>query len=201
MTRPEMSRGRPRPAETSSGSRRAWASAGLVALVGIGLAGWLWLGRGDDLVSQTLELERTLLEGGAPGRAGKRAVAEIVRNVDRMSPEELREVQGALEQEWQRALAGDLDAYFAAAPDDRQEILDRGIDRTLVYKDLLFAVNPRAWSKSPRRPRKPPAAPTAAANGGSAADAQAVRRQLLERYELALRQRARERGIELPSWQ
>lgn len=162
---------------------------------------WLWLGRGDDLVDRTLEMERTLLAGEPTGHAGKRAVDEIIRNVDRMDPAELKQVQQTLETEWQRARAADIEAYFAAKTDERQSILDRSIDRAIMYKELRFAVNPKAWSKEGRKPRKPrTTSPDSQAAGATAAEKKA-QRQLLERYDDALRQRARERRIELPSWQ
>lgn len=177
-----------------------------MAAIGVGgivcLAGWLWLSRGDDLVDRTLEMERRLLEGEASGRAGKRAVDEIIRNVDRMSPDEIKAVQQALETEWTQSRRADIDSYFAARPDERKSILDRSIDRTLAYQELRFAVNPRAWSKDVRRPRKPRSAPkTSAAAGGATAAEKAAEQQLLQRYDDALRQRARERRIELPAWQ
>ncbi|NBT13174.1 MAG: hypothetical protein EBS56_06270 [Planctomycetia bacterium] len=175
---------------------------GLLAATAACAVGGYWLSRGDDLVDKTLDMERTLLAGDAPGRAGKRAVDEIIRNVDRMDPAELKQVQQTLEAEWQRVRAADIEAYFAAKPDERGSILDRSIDRTLMYKELRFAVNPKAWSKDGRRPRKPKSTPPASQAGGGATPAEkAAQRQLLERYDDALRQRARERRIELPAWQ
>jgi hypothetical protein len=189
------------PAKQPGGNRTAIVAT-VLGLATACLLGWLWLSRGDDLVDKTLAMERTLLAGEASGRAGKKAVDEIIRNVDRMDPAELKQVQQTLEAEWQRARAADIEAYFAAQPDERRSILDRSIDRTLTYKELRFAVNPKAWSKDSRRPRKPKTTPSASqAGGGATAAEKAAQRQLLERYDDALRQRARERRIELPSWQ
>lgn len=202
MTRQVRQReGRAAPARQAGGKR----TAVVVAVLGVAaafLVGCLWLSSGDDLVDKTLEMERTLLAGDASGRAGKRAVDEIIRNVDRMAPAELKQVQQTLEAEWQRVRAADIEAYFAAKPDERRSILDRSIDRMLTYKELRFAVNPKAWSKEGRRPRKPKTTPPASqAGGGATAAEKAAQRQLLERYDDALRQRARERRIELPAWQ
>jgi len=189
------------PAEQPAGNRTA-VVATILGLAVVCLLGWLWLGRSEGLVDKTLEMERMLLAGDASGRAGKRAVDEIIRNVDRMDPAELKQVQQTLEAEWQRAREADIEAYFAAKPDERGSILDRSIDRTLMYRELRFAVNPKAWSKEGRRPRKPKTTPPASqAGGGATAAEKAAQRQLLERYDDALRQRARERRIELPAWQ
>jgi hypothetical protein len=188
-------------AKPHGGNRVVIASA-TMAIVVVCVIGWLWLSRGNGLVEKTLDMERSLLADAAPGRAGRRAVDEIIRNVDRMQPEELKQVQQTLEAEWRRARAADIEAYFAAKPDARGSILDRSIDRTLTYKELRFAVNPKAWSKDGRRPRKPKTTPPASQAGGAATAAEkAAQRQLLERYDDALRQRARERRIELPAWQ
>ncbi len=202
MTRQARNRDRrPAPAKQPTGNRTVVA----MAMLGLGIVcvlGWLWLGRREGLVDKTLEMERMLLAGDASGRAGKRAVDEIIRNVDRMDPAELKQVQQTLEAEWQRARAADIEAYFAAKPDERRSILDRSIDRTLAYKELRFAVNPKASSKEGRRPRKPKTTPPASqAGGGATAAEKAAQRQLLERYDDAIRQRARERRIELPAWQ
>jgi len=202
MTRAARPHARPTaPAEQPGGNRTAIVAT-VLGLATACLLGWLWLTSGDDLVDKTLAMERTLLAGEASGRAGKKAVDEIIRNVDRMDPAELKQVQQTLEAEWQRARAADIEAYFAAQPDERGSILDRSIDRTLMYKELRFAVNPGAWSKDGRRPRKPKTTPPASQAGGAATAAEkAAQRQLLERYDDALRQRARERRIELPAWQ
>jgi len=202
MTRAARPHARPAaPAKLPGGNRTAIVAT-VLGLATACLLGWLWLTSGDDLVDKTLAMERTLLAGEASGRAGKKAVDEIIRNVDRMDPAELKQVQQTLEAEWQQARAADIEAYFAAQPDERGSILDRSIDRTLMYKELRFAVDPRAWSKDGRRPRKPKTTPPAAQAGGAATAAEkAAQRQLLERYDDALRQRARERRIELPAWQ
>jgi len=203
MTRPETRRGQRRAVDPPpAGGGRPWKWGAVVALMAVCVAGWVWIRRGNELVDQTLDMERTLLAGEASGRAGRRALDEIIRNVDRMQPDELREVQRTLDEEWQRTTNEDIEAYFAAQPAEKHSILDRSIDRMLIYKELQFAVNPKAWSREGRKPRKPRTAPPGAqtATGAPAADKDA-QRQLRERYDDALRQRARERRIELPAWQ
>jgi len=200
MTKADVQRTRRHPTDAQpSGGRRAWGAA--IALVMACLVGWLWLGRGDGLVEKTLDMERSLLADAAPGRAGRRAVDEIIRNVDRMQPEELQEVQRTLDEEWQRVRREDIEAYFAAQPDEKRSILDRSIDRMLMYKELRFAVNPKAWSKDGRKPRQSRTTSSASQAAGATAAEKRAQRQLLERYDDALRQRARERRIDLPAWQ
>lgn len=201
MTHKAHARERRSAPPKQAGGNRTTAVAAVIGVAAACLVAWLWLSRGDGLVDKTLEMERTLLAGEADGRTGKRAVDEIIRNVDRMDPAELKQVQQTLEAEWQRARAADVEAYFAAKPDERRSILDRSIDRALMYKELRFAVNPKAWSKEGRKPRKPRTTPPASQAAGATAAEKKAQRQLLERYDDALRQRARERRIELPAWQ
>jgi len=202
IIRPDVQRTRRHSTDAQpSGGRRAWAWGAAIALAMACLVGWLWLGRGDGLVEKTLDMERSLLADAAPGRAGRRAVDEIIRNVDRMQPEELQEVQRTLDEEWQRVRREDIEAYFAAQPDEKRSILDRSIDRMLMYKELRFAVNPKAWSKDGRKPRQSRTTSSASQAAGATAAEKRAQRQLLERYDDALRQRARERRIDLPAWQ
>jgi hypothetical protein len=95
----------------------------------------------------------------------------------------------------------DIEAYSAAQPDEKRSILDRSIDRMLMYKELRFAVNPKAWSKDGRKPRQSRTTSSASQAAGATAAEKRAQRQLLERYDDALRQRARERRIDLPAWQ
>ncbi len=173
----------------------------LLACAFAAICGWLWVSRGDNLVDKTVGMERAILAGEVPGRAGRRMVDEIIRNVDRMQPHELKEVQRTLEEEWQRVRKEDVDAYFTAKPEEKRSVLDRSIDRASAYTQLRFAVNLKAWGKDgrPRKSRKPAGdSQTAGGATGSDGDAQ---RKLLERYDDALRQRALERRIDLPAWQ
>lgn len=170
----------------------------LLGLASLAIAGGLWWWRSDDGVGKVRGIERALLAGELSGRAGKRAVDEIVRTVDRMQPEEVQRVKQTLEDEWRRLCQEDIDAFRIAAFDEQTAILDRSIQRGLTYQELLFAVNPRASSKNYRRPRKPQraAAESRAANGGDEAA-----RQDRDRFRNAVLQRARERRIDVPVWQ
>jgi hypothetical protein len=173
-------------------------AAVVVAIVVLCGCAWLWLGRGENLAAKTLDLERSLLAGGVHGRETKPAVDEIIRNIDRLDRKEVTVLQRSLEQDWKRLREEDVRAYFAALPAERQAVLDRGIDHTLTYRELRFAFNPRSWSPEAGVRRKPqPARKPARPAGGDTASL----RQLQERYGDALRQRARERKIDLPEWQ
>jgi hypothetical protein len=195
------SAGRPGAAARQPGRGNSFLVAGaLLACAVAAIGGWLWVSHGDDLVDKTLGMERSILAAEVSGRAGRRLVDEIIRNVDRMQPHEVQEVQRTLEEEWQRVRREDVEAYFAAKPEEKRSILDRSIDRAFAYTQLRFAVDPKAWSMDgrPRKSRKRSGDAQTAGGTGPEADAQ---RQLLERYDDALRQRARERRIDLPAWQ
>jgi hypothetical protein len=104
MTRTARPHARPAAPAKQPGGNRTAIVATVLGLATTCLLGWLWLTSGEDLVDKTLKMERTLLAGEASGRAGKKAVDEIIRNVDRMDPAELKQVQQTLEAEWQRGL-------------------------------------------------------------------------------------------------
>lgn len=192
MTRrpPERIGRRDAPPAAGQG-RRGWV---LLLVVGAGLiGGGLWLSRREDLVGRTLGRERSLLAGDVGGRAGKRTLEAIIRDVDRMRPEEVKEVNRALDEEWQRLWQEAVAAHAGATADEKMTIIDRTIDRGLVYKDLLFAVNPRATSREirPSRKRGP------VADSGSTSPA-AGRPSDDDRFREALRRRADDRRVTVP---
>lgn len=195
-------RSTPAPRSGDTG-RRGWAVVGVLAMVTCAAVGaGLWWWRTDTRVGKVRGIEQALLAGQLPGRAGRRAIDEIVRTVDRMRPEELKTVKQALEEEWQRLCQEDLEAFRIATTEEQTAILDRSIQRGLVYQELQFAVNPRAGSKNYRRPRKPaqPPAASQASSGGDQAAAN-LSRQDRDRFREAVLKRARERRIDVPVWQ
>jgi hypothetical protein len=77
----------------------------LLGVVGMGtIAGgaWMTLGRRPDLVGSTATIQKGLLSGEMRGAAGKKAVAEVIRNADQMTKDELEAARKALDEEWKR---------------------------------------------------------------------------------------------------
>jgi len=174
------------PAERGSGGR-ALAIVGGLGLLAVVAAGALLLGRSrDDLVGTTAQIQSGLLEGRLDDSARKKAIAEVIRNADRMTKEELETARRSLEQEWQRLRDKAIDTFFAAPEGDRPRLADEGIDLTLAYRKLRFGLSPQARDEGGRRQRPPK---------------DQDQRKLFDRYAEALSAQAKLRGISLPEWQ
>jgi hypothetical protein len=161
----------------------------LLGVVGMGtIAGgaWMTLGRRPDLVGSTATIQKGLLSGEMRGSAGKKAVADVIRNADQMTKDELEAARKALDEEWKRCRDEAIDAFVAAPESDRPRLADEGIDRTIAYRKLRFGLSPQAQQEKGRR-QKPPK--------------DADRRKLFDRYAAALQAQSKKRGVDLPEWQ
>lgn len=161
----------------------------LLGVIGMGtIAGgaWMTLGRRPDLVGSTAAIQKGLLSGEMRGAEGKKAVAEVIRNADQMTKDELEAARKALDEEWKRCRDEAIDAFVAAPESDRPRLADEGIDRTIAYRKLRFGLSPQAQAMNGRR-QKPPK--------------DADRRKLFDRYAEALQARSKKRGVDLPEWQ
>jgi len=174
------------PAEPKRGSPVALA-IGAVGLLGA-IAGGVWMsfGHRPDLLGATTSIQKGLLDGEMRGSEGKKAVAEVIRNADQMSKEELEAARKALEADWKKTRDEAIDNFFAAPEGDRSRLADEGVDRTITYRKLRFGLSPQAREEKGRK-QKPP-------EDGD-------RRKLFDRYSQALQAQAKKRGIALPEWQ
>ena len=161
----------------------------LLGVIGMGtIAGgaWMTLGRRPDLVGATATIQKGLLAGSMRGAEGKKAVAEVIRNADQMTKDELEAARKALDEEWKQCRDVAIDAFLAAPESDRPRLADEGIDRTIAYRKLRFGLSPQAHEEKGRR-QKPPK--------------DADRRKLFNRYAEALQAQSKKRGVDLPEWQ
>lgn len=167
--------------------RGGLALAGTVATaVALAAAGWMLRSARPDLLGSTAAIQSGLLEGRFDEAARKKAVAEVIRNADRMTKEELDTARQSLDEEWQRLRDLAIDTFFAAPEGERASLADRGIDLTIAYRKLRFGLSPQARDDGGRRQRPPK---------------DGERRKLFERYAEALSAQAKKRGIALPEWQ
>jgi hypothetical protein len=126
----------------------------------------------------------------------------VIRTVDRMSRDELRAASKAAGEEWKRVKQEAIAAYFEAAAAARPSLLDDHISRMVAYHDLLVAMNPGARPGAPaylprdRRRRGEPEPPKPAVDE----QAEAARRQLVERFDAAVEAHAKARGRQLPKF-
>jgi hypothetical protein len=182
-------------------ARRRWWPLAVIAFAALCLAGGWWLaGRDDGLVADTRQIQQRVLAGGVRGRELQRAVDAIIRNVDQMSRDELKAAREALDTDWRTAYEAGVAAYFDAAEERRPDLLDEAIDRTLAFRQLRYGLNPQASGPYAGRIRRGRGRDRDRQEGQDEAAA-AARRKLAEQYATAVKERAKERKIDLPEWQ
>lgn len=187
-------------------SRRtaAIAGGGVLAVL-VAVAAW-WFWPRATLVPETAEIARGLLDtGGAPDR---RAIQQVVNNVDRMPRDDLFRLWRAVGEEWRRLRQDAINRYFIAPAAEKPLLLDAEIERLKALRELMLALNPQADPDSPpwlpreggrgRRGRGNDR--TAKPADEAAAKAEADRRAIAARYEEALASHAKSRGVALPTF-
>ena len=182
-------------------ARRRWWPLAVIPFAMLCLAGGWWLvGRDDGLVADTRQIQQRVLAGGVRGRELQRAVDAIIRNVDQMSRNELKAAREALDTDWRTAYEAGVAAYFDAAEERRPDLLDEAIDRTLAFRQLRYGLNPQASGPYAGRIRRGRGRDRNRQEGEDDAAA-AARRKPAEQYATAVKERAKERKIDLPEWQ
>jgi len=191
---------RPLPDPAAQPGIRLWLVVAVLAvLAGLAAAIWLLWPREDKVAAVTALQQQLLAAGGPPRRAD---VDRVIRTVDRMSRDELRAASKAAGAEWKRVKQEAIAAYFEAAAAARPSLLDDHISRMVAYHDLLVAMNPGARPGAPaylprdRRRRGEPEPPKPAVDE----QAEAARRQLVERFDAAVEAHAKARGRQLPAF-
>ncbi|NBV45820.1 MAG: hypothetical protein EBR86_09320 [Planctomycetia bacterium] len=184
-------------------SQRRWWPLAVIAVAALCVAGGWWLVRRDDgLVADTRQIQQRVLAGGVRGRELQRAVDAIIRNVDQMSRDQQKEAREALDTDWRQAYEAGVAAYFDAAEEGRQSLLDEAIDRTLAFRQLRYGLNPQASGPYAGRMRRGRGRDRDRnRQEGEDEAAAAARRKLAEQYATAVKERAKERKIDLPEWQ
>ncbi len=182
------------------GVRPLLAIAVIAMLAALAAGVWFLWPREDKVAAVTELQQRLLAAGGTPRRAD---IDQVIRTVDRMSRDELRATYRAANEKWKRVKQEAIDAYFQATATDRPALLDEHIARMVAYHDLLVAMNPRARPDSPASlPRDRRRRGTEGEPPKPAIDKQAekVRRELAERFDVALEARAKATQRTLPSF-
>jgi len=193
------------PAPKSSSSRGLAIGAGLVVGLVV-VAGW-WFWPRTSRVTETATIAKSLLDSG--GTPDKRAIRQVIQNVDRMPRAELFTLYRAVGEEWRRLRQESIDRYFSATAAEKPQILDAEMARLESLHELMLALNPDAdpngtpWmprerGRGGRRGRGGNAEPQP--QDEAAAKAEADRRAIAERYEEALLAHAKSRGVELPAF-
>ncbi|MFM7205854.1 MAG: hypothetical protein ACKO4T_04195 [Planctomycetaceae bacterium] len=189
------------PEPTSSQGRKAAVVVGVVALV-VGIAAW-WFWPRATLVPETAALAKDLLDAG--GQPDRKAIRQLVANVDKMPRDQLFELWRSVGEEWRRLRQQAIDRYFTAPAAEKPQLLDAEIDRLKALRELMLALNPQADpDEPPRMPRERGRGRGDDANAAPADEAarkaEADRRAIADRYEEALVARAKSRGVTLPTF-
>lgn len=200
-----MPRPAPQPQPSSPARTAALVAAGVLALL-LAVGAWWWFWPKPTLVPQTAALAKSLLDAG--GTPDRKAIRQVVANVDRMPREQLFELWKSVGEEWRRLRQAAIDRYFTAPATEKPQLLDEEIERLKALRELMIALNPQANpDDDPRMPREggrgrrgrgndPNAKPLDEAARKAAAD----RRAVVERYEEALATHAKSRRISLPTF-
>ena len=176
-------------------AKRGLIAGAVVILLAVGgLA--LFLSRGGGLVEETLALQQQLLAGEASSRELKAGVDRVMRNVDKMSRKDVKAVRVAFNADCRRLQEAGIDAYFAAADEERESLLDRDVRRLVAAGELWFATNP--WSSGKPPPARP--RPAAKAKETPPTPEATARIERFEGYRAALVARAGKNRVSVPQW-
>lgn len=172
------------PRAAGSQGRRRWLVAVAGLLVAGAGAGWWLLRPAGDRVTETLALQRELLAAGAAS-VRRADVDRIIRNVDHMSRDEIKQVRAALVKEWREMVREKARRYVMAPADKRPGLIDADLASWVTFRELLSAATPGADPRQARRSGKPrPAATPGRGRPGPE-----------EQYVAAIVARAKARGL------
>jgi hypothetical protein len=202
--------------EDSSSRRKVLvilALGGAVAAAG----GWYLYqaGRSTRLATNTIALQERLLDGTADPADRRRAVDEIMRNIDRLPPAEIRRVRDSLFKRINAMRTSSLKRFAEASPDERIVLLDEDLDRIRLARGIMDATEQggmrpyteaelveREQRRKEREERAkqqaaaPAKAPAAARSAPSPRPQSAEQKQAAE-YVEALMKRAKEKKVDL----
>lgn len=203
--------------QTGSGGQR-WLLLGVAAAVGLAAGGW-WLvqpSRTSRIATRTITLQDQLLGATVDPAARRAMLQEIMRNVDQLKPDEIRQVREALFQRINTMRKESLTRFTDAPPVERTAFLDDDLERIRLARTMLDATDQGGMrpvteaelvEREQRRKqqeeakRNPPPAPAATATT-TAKPAPPPRpspeeQQLMKAYFESLAKRAKEKNVDL----
>lgn len=122
---------------------RVWVIVGLAATIGLAAGGWYLLqpSRAARIAAQTIRLQEELLAGAADPAASGTRIEEIMRNVDRLPPDEVRRVRESLFRRLKEMREEALARFHDALPAERNALIDGDLDRIQVARAILDATD------------------------------------------------------------
>tara|TARA_Y100000385_G_scaffold274643_1_gene318057 strand:- start:341 stop:1003 length:663 start_codon:yes stop_codon:yes gene_type:complete len=153
---------------TSNGLSRLFFF-GLAVCVGVGVL--MYFFSGTNLASETMVMQRQVLNESSDPTLSKNAIREIMRNIDQLPTEEIRKVRQDLGRSVGQLSKQSAEKYLQLSKAERPAFLDVGLGKMQVAMALFDATNPggmpirtqedvdrreRYWKQKEAAKKKPP---------------------------------------------
>lgn len=119
--------------------KNRWLIAAVTAVAGVGIAAW-WLSR-PDLAAETIVLQQQVLDEAADPAACRQQLRQIMRNIDRLPSDEIREVRRELGKAVSGLTKQAAERYLQASPAERPALLDADLGKLQLVLALFDATN------------------------------------------------------------
>ncbi|MDA7885988.1 hypothetical protein N9B10_03785 [Pirellulales bacterium] len=124
---------------TSNGLSKVFFT-GLAVCVGAGVL--MYFFSGTNLASETMAMQRQLLEESSDPISSKNAIREIMRNIDQLPAQEIRKVRQDLGRSVGQLSKQSAEKYLQLSKAERPAFLDEGLGKMQVAMALFDATNP-----------------------------------------------------------
>ena len=124
---------------TSNGLGKVFLS-GLAVCVGAGVL--MYFFSGTNLASETMAMQRQLLNESSDPISSKNAIREIMRNIDQLPAQEIRKVRQDLGRSVGQLSKQSAEKYLQLSKAERPAFLDEGLGKMQVVMALFDATNP-----------------------------------------------------------
>ena len=113
---------------------------GLAVCVGVGVL--MYFFSGTNLASETMAMQRQLLDESSDPISSKNAIREIMRNIDQLPAQEIRKVRQDLGRSVGQLSKQSAEKYLQLSKAERPAFLDDGLGKMQVAMALFDATNP-----------------------------------------------------------
>ena len=124
---------------TSNGLSKVFFT-GLAVCVGAGVL--MYFFSGTNLASETMAMQRQLLNESSDPISSKNAIREIMRNIDQLPAQEIRKVRQDLGRSVGQLSKQSAEKYLQLSKAERPAFLDDGLGKMQVAMALFDATNP-----------------------------------------------------------
>jgi len=125
--------------QPQSANRNRWLVAAGAMVASIVVAAW-WFS-GPDLTAETIVLQQQVLDEATDPAACRQQLRQIMRNIDRLPSEEIREVRRELGKAVSGLTKQAAERYLQASPAERPALLDADLGKLQLVLALFDATN------------------------------------------------------------